>query len=395
MSQQQPEMGGTTAPAALPAGTAEAEALDAATRSEIARIAAEWEQSKRIDLVCEGGGVLGIGLVGAYSILEERGLQPQNLAGTSAGAIVATLIAAGYRAAEVKDIIFSLDFSRLTDPVMEKQLPLLGDTWAGDMLAILHERGVYRGDFFLGLMRDLLRAKGIRTFGDLLYDASEPDPRYRYKVHVIVSDVTARRLLRLPSDTAATLGIEPDELEVALAVRMSMSIPFFFEPVRVTNPQTKQEHVLVDGGLLSNFPVWFFDLPGLPPWPTFGLRFVEGDPRRDFAASLPLPLHGNVGGLVDYIFMLVDTMITAHDRLYLDSDAFARTITIPTGSVSGTNFRLTDDDKRALFTAGQEAARQFLDTQWSFAEYLATFRTGTAPGRRQLLKAYARARAGT
>src|SRR5581483_8876130 len=137
MSQQQPEMGGATAPAALPAGTAEAEALDAATRSEIARIAAEWEQSKRIDLVCEGGGVLGIGLVGAYSILEARGLQPQNLAGTSAGAIVATLIAAGYHAAEVKDIIFSLDFSRLTDPVMEKQLPLVGDTWAGDMLAIL------------------------------------------------------------------------------------------------------------------------------------------------------------------------------------------------------------------------------------------------------------------
>jgi NTE family protein len=394
MSQQQPGVGSMEAPAPVPAGNAEGDGPGAVVQSEIARIVAEWEQSKRIDLVCEGGGVLGIGLVGAYSILEERGFQPQNLAGTSAGAIVATLIAAGYHAAEVKDIIFSLDFSRLTDPVMEKQLPLVGDTWAGDMLAILHERGVYRGDFFLGLMRDLLQAKGIRTYGDLLYDAGEPDPRYRYKVHVIASDVAARRLLRLPLDARATLGVEPDELEVALAVRMSMSIPFFFAPVRMTNPQTKQEHVLVDGGLLSNFPVWLFDLPGLPPWPTFGLKFVEGDPRSDFAARLPLPLHGNVGGLVDYIFMLVDTMLTAHDRLYLDNDAFARTITIPTGSISGTNFRLTDDDKRVLFAAGQEAARQFLDTQWSFAEYLATFRAGTPPTRRQLLKTGMRERAG-
>jgi NTE family protein len=360
-------------------------------REAIARIVENWEREKKLDLVCEGGGVLGIGLVGAYAVLEERGFRPQNLAGTSAGAIVATLIAAGYTAAEVRDIIFELDFRRITDPVWEKRLPLIGRTWLGDLLAVLREHGVYKGDFFLELMREKLKAKGVVTFGDLLYDAGEADLRYRYKVHVIVSDVTGRRLLRLPMDANDALGIPPDRLPVAEAVRMSMSIPFFFKPVRRRHERTSRTHVLVDGGMLSNFPVWFFDLDralGLPEWPTFGLKFVEGEPRSDFAARLPVPLRGRVGGLVDYIWTLVDTMLQAHDRLYLDSDAFARTITIPTEGVSSTNFALTDDDKTRLFAAGQAAARSFLDTQWSYAEYLATFRAGKPPTRRTLLKEY-------
>ena len=50
------------------------------------------------DLVFEGGGVKGIGLAGALATLEEREYGPQNIAGTSAGAITAALLAAGYSA---------------------------------------------------------------------------------------------------------------------------------------------------------------------------------------------------------------------------------------------------------------------------------------------------------
>src|SRR5207248_4098984 len=70
----------------------------APNRDDIDAIVARWEQDKRVDLVCQGGGVRGIGLVGAYSVLEARGYQPNKLAGTSAGAVVVTLIAAGYTA---------------------------------------------------------------------------------------------------------------------------------------------------------------------------------------------------------------------------------------------------------------------------------------------------------
>ena len=56
----------------------------------------------------------------------------------------------------------------------------------------------------------------------------------------------------LPEDLP-DYGIDPDRFEIARAVRMSISIPYFFEPVIV------KKHVFVDGGILSNFPMWIFD----------------------------------------------------------------------------------------------------------------------------------------
>jgi NTE family protein len=59
----------------------------------------------RADAVFEGGGVKGIGLVGAVTVMEERGYRWMNLAGTSAGAIVASLLAAGYTGPELAGIL--------------------------------------------------------------------------------------------------------------------------------------------------------------------------------------------------------------------------------------------------------------------------------------------------
>ncbi len=61
----------------------------------------------RLDGVFEGGGVKGIALVGAVSVVEEAGYSFVNLAGTSAGAIVATLLAAGYTAGELKTVLMT------------------------------------------------------------------------------------------------------------------------------------------------------------------------------------------------------------------------------------------------------------------------------------------------
>src|SRR5579859_6894516 len=243
-----------------------------------------WQRDKKLDIVCQGGGVLGIGLVGALQVLDEQGFKPQNLAGTSAGAIVATLLAAGYSAAEVKDIIFGLDFALITDPTAEQRLPLLGPTPAGQALSVLLEHGLYAGDYFVEFMRKLLTDRGVRTFGDLIYD-DRPDvePRFRHKVQVIASDVSQRQLLRLPLD-APKLGIEPDRFPVAQAVRMSMSIPFFFRPVEWRETSSGTRHVVVDGGMLSNFPVWLFDEPGIPDWPTLGIQLVSPAPREEIAA---------------------------------------------------------------------------------------------------------------
>ena len=67
------------------------------------------------DLVCKGGGVKGIALVGALSYFEECGYVWKKVAGTSVGAIIASLVAVGYSASEIKDIMYNLDYKKFTD----------------------------------------------------------------------------------------------------------------------------------------------------------------------------------------------------------------------------------------------------------------------------------------
>jgi NTE family protein len=314
------------------------------------------ERTKDVDLVFEGGGLKGIALAGAYSVLEERGYRPQNMAGASAGAIIAALVAAGYTAAELREIIARCDFNSLKDRAWEDRLPLLSRT-----VSILKDRGMYEGEAFLRWMTGLLEAKGVRTFGDLVRRPDAEELRYRYKLQVIASDLTDERLLVLPRD-AHRLGIDnPDDLSVALAVRMSMSIPIFFEPVSFADPRTGREHLIVDGGMLSNFPVWLFDARE-PSWPTIGLKFVEKDPR----AAL-LGARGSRGGLfkvVDYARSLVETMMEAHDRFYLEETDFHRTIAIDPLGVGTTQFDLPRGLAVRLYDSGRAAAEEFLSSGW-------------------------------
>ena len=336
------------------------------------------------DLVFEGGGVKGIGLAGALATLEEREYRPQNIAGTSAGAITAALLAAGYTAAELREIIITLDYRQFQDRAWEDKVPLVERS-----LSLLLDLGLYEGDRFLEWIRERLEAKGVRTFADLVHEEYADDPRYRSRLQVIASDVTSHELLVLPRD-ATKLGIEPDTLDVALAVRMSMSIPVFFEPVRIENPQTGQTHVVVDGGMLSNYPVWLFDCEDgdVPEWPTFGLLLVEPKPQTPIGARLPKPrMTGRgPGAVIDYVKALAQTMMEAHDRLYVEQANYARTIAIPTLGVGTTEFDLSRERAIALYDSGRWAAERFLD-RWDFDAYLAEFRTGKRHSRRDALMA--------
>jgi NTE family protein len=327
------------------------------------------------DLVCEGGGVKGIGLAGAYATLEEAGYRPKRVAGTSAGAITAALIAAGYTAAELKEVVLTLDFREFEDKGWEDRLPGLANP-----LSILLDQGIYEGEKLLEWMRGMLAEKNVFTFGHLRTGSA--DPRYAYRLQVIVSDISSRELLVLPRD-AHKLGLDPDKLEVALAVRMSMSIPIFFEPVRIENGATDREHVLVDGGMLSNFPVWLFDCQEPPEWPTFGLLLVEPDPKTSVAARLPEPVHGPRGarGVLDLLGGLLHTMLEAHDRMYIEKEQYARTIGIPTLGVGTTEFDISRERALALYDSGRAAASKFLAT-WDFDAYVAAFRSGIDHSRR-------------
>jgi len=313
----------------------------------------------RADAVFEGGGVKGIGLVGAVAVAEERGYEWQNVAGTSAGAIVAALLAAGYTAAEMKEIMDKLDYNNFTDTGLLDRVPLVGK-----IASVIFEKGIYEGRWFENWMRGLLQEKGIKTFGDLIHPEFKDDIRYRFKLRVIASDVSGGRMLVLPQDVEG-FGVRPEDLK-------SMSIPFFYEPVRLRNMKTNQLSYIVDGGILSNFPVWLFDTEGSePPWPTFGFKLVEP------GEGLPHKIRGPISMLT----ALFSTMSEAHDARYIKDADFVRTIGIPTLDVGTTEFDLSPQKSEALYQSGRKAAEEFFTT-WNFTEYVDKYRISKPrPGR--------------
>jgi len=159
------------------------------------------------DLVFEGGGVKGIGLAGAFAQLEQRGYRPRCVAGTSAGAITAALVAAGYTGQELVKAVEEMPFEQFCD---EPRLHLLGPI--AEVAELLSKRGLHSGNFFLQWMREMLAAKGKRTFGDLRNPAAPDNAKQQHLLQVIASDLTEHSMLVLPRD-AQLLGIEPDDLE--------------------------------------------------------------------------------------------------------------------------------------------------------------------------------------
>jgi NTE family protein len=334
-----------------------------------------------VDLVFQGGGIKGIGLVGAYSVLEEHGYEPVNMAGASAGAIVAALVAAGYSAEELYDVMKEMPLKQFKDEAWEDRF----FQFISVPLSIFKDKGIYEGtEFYEWIKKKLhkkLQDKDLQgeelTFGDLRRNDVPEDapPVYRYKLQVIVSDTTEKRMVVLPRDAKEHLGIEnPDALSVARAIRMSMSIPVYFEPVRHQNPKTGREHLIVDGGMLSNFPVWLFGVAEnhveqKPKRPTFGLKLIEPDPRKPivepgFASDVPeveAPEHPERIKTIGYLWSLVSTMMEAHDRLYVDDNKFETTIGIDTVGVRTTEFTLSDERKDELHESGRKGANEFLD----------------------------------
>jgi NTE family protein len=339
-------------------------------------IAAELDEGGDMDadLVLEGGGVKGIALVGALSKLEEAGYTFRRVAGTSAGAIVGSMVAAAVPIAELEKIMRTIDYTRFRDPGALDRLGPLGEiasVWAKD--------GLYLGDFLKSWLEAQLGSSS--TFAQLRYteqpdekgvsattvgpDASRSDIEQRYRFVAMTSDVSRGVLVRLPWDYPA-YGVDPDAVPVAEAVRMSMSIPIFYRPVHMRYGQGNQDSWFVDGGMLSNFPITVFDRQDgqAPRWPTFGIKLSSKETNA-------APLDNNVHDFISFVRALAETATGFYDRMHLDDPCVERrTIFVDTMGVPATRFDIDPVTQGKLFDNGQRAADQFLQT-WDFNKYQA------------------------
>ncbi|OBH26945.1 phospholipase [Mycobacterium sp. E342] len=328
-------------------------------------------ENKPVDLVLSGGGVKFIGLVGAVAGLMDAGYSAYRVSGVSAGSVVAVISAAASKgdqltSGEVRELALSVPLRKWRDA---GPLPVVGSAWG-----LVRDTAMYRGDFAHDWIRSELKNLGVVTFGDLAIDDDDLPPERRYRVAVTVADVTAAQLVRLPWDYRRLYGLDPDEQPVADAVRASMAIPFFYPPVALTNTMGLSS-CLVDGGVLSNFPIDSLDrTDGKPPrWPTFGVtvmpKLAEGIDQV-FPALRPLRFLKQ-SALLQSLFT---TMMVGHDQAQLSLPwVKCRTIGVASTDVSVLDFGISRGRLEQLCDRGYAAAQDFLST-WDWPAYLDRFR---------------------
>jgi NTE family protein len=336
----------------------------------------EWIEEA--DGVFRGGGVKGIALAGALCGMAEHPTKPVtrwvNVAGASAGAIIACYLALGHTAREMSALLEQTDFRRFQDP--------RGGTLGG-ALSVLLGRGFARGDAFETWFDEVL---GGATF-EQVTKPPEGGRTRDWRLKLIAVDITNRDLLVLPDDLSryrvpGHAGfIDPDGFPIARAARMSMSIPYFFQPVELEDKDGRRA-VIIDGGTLSNFPVWLFDVdPAIvhrpPARPTFGLNLVGG---RGFEGGLKA-LAVAAPRVLRMAFDIFHTAQEAWDERFVSQSTRVRTIAVDAADVATTEFGLSEERRRLLMANGRDAATEFLDG-FELEHYLNTFHAplaGTPP----------------
>ncbi len=333
------------------------------------------------DGVFRGGGVKGLALAGALCGFAEHPTKPitkwDDVAGASAGAIIACYLATGHDASEMLELLQQTKFGSFQDfPAHSKALGL------GNLV---FRHGMAHGKAFEGWFDDVLDGA---TFGSVRKDTADDQPP-EWRLKLIAVDVTKRRLLVLPDDLVfyrepkSTKMIDPDEFKISRAARMSMSIPYFFEPIELEG-QDGSTSLIVDGGTLSNFPVWLFDVDpsvtGRPPTrPTFGFTLEHG---RGLGGVPPALERLEPWGL-RFAFDIFHTAQEAWDARFVSHSTRVRTVTVDAGDVATTEFNLSREKQELLIENGRAAARTFLD-QFQLEDYLNTFHAELAPAQPQV-----------
>jgi NTE family protein len=373
----------------------------------------------KFDLVFEGGGAKGTVFVGAIEVFENKGCESARLLGTSAGAITATLLAAGYNSQEmlkalgetvdgkpvfaqflgtpppfteedirkstIRAFLESVDLSLLPDFIEKKLDERIVRTLATQprfrhLFSFIERGGWYAADAFLDWMRQKLddiyekqvQAGAIkaqpRSFGDMSLE--EFHQTTRRELALVASDTTAERMLVLNHRTAP-------HCPVVWAARMSMSVPLLWQEVRwqpdwgTYHDQNMDGHAIVDGGLLSNFPIELFVSDDKQVVEVMGPK--QSNNVLGFLIDESLPVSGapekavraqalDLSKLqpVQRIHQLINTTTSAHDKAVIE--AFEQMVVrLPAKGYGTTEFDMSVARREALIEAGRQKMRRYFD----------------------------------
>jgi len=373
------------------------------------------------DMVFEGGGAKGMVFVGALQEVEARGHTPARLLGTSAGSIMATFLAAGYDSSEMsaalgetrdgepvflgfletptppskediqnsafRDFLREVNLKFIPDSLEERLDDAIASVLATSnrtvrIFSFLEWGGFYAAGNFLSWLEEKLNTgvypldrgahrKGeARNFGGMtlaeLFHATGVD------LSLVAADTTDSRLLILNHRTA------PD-CPVIYAVRMSMSLPLLWQEVvwrsewGTYRGKDITGHTVVDGGMLSNFPIELFlsDQPHVTA--VMGEKSTADLNVVGFLIDETLEVPGapvpvsearafDFGQLrtVNRLKNLLNTMTQAHDKSVIEaSQRFV--VRLPAKTYGTIEFGMSDQRRDALIAAGRQATARYFD----------------------------------
>lgn len=277
-------------------------------------------------LVFKGGGVLGIAYAGAIKVLEKEGLLKniKGTAGTSAGSIVSALVSFNHSADEISAIIKATNFKDFEDK--------------RNYIRIVRKYGLYKGQFFLTWMKNIIQkktGKGDITFGEM---ASGKYGEFK-KLKVYATHLDTMNLTEFSAK-------ETPDVIVAEAIRASMSIPLFFKAWRFPSG-IPDSSLYVDGGAIYNYPINAYD----------DLSKTLGFFLKSSKKIKPLKYNR----FSKYVSRVFRTVLKAQTIDFMESQTQVDdTVFISNLGISATDFGLDDDDKTNLFNEGEKETTKYL-----------------------------------
>ncbi|MBS1687954.1 MAG: patatin-like phospholipase family protein [Bacteroidetes bacterium] len=309
-------------------------------------------------LVLKGGGIRGIAYTGAIKVLEDKGVLQHitKVAGTSVGAITGTFICMGYSAAQIEDIMFKQNIAAFND----------GEGYfIGGQLRLRKKYGWYKGkrmQQWLGNIIAQQTGNPDLTFMQL-HELCKQDKKYK-DLYVTATNVTQQKLIVFSWETYPDVAIKD-------AVRASASIPFYFTAMfldntgKLTNKPPKGTNcdILIDGGLLANYPIEIFNTPldsanHSINAHTLGLKLDRPDQITYAAAHdglAPFYIHS----LPTYIAALYNLTLNQLNRGVSSEAEKKNTIYISTSNLSPRVRHITKEQKQLLFNNGLDGAHSF------------------------------------
>jgi NTE family protein len=326
------------------------------------------------NLVFEGGGVLGIAYLGALDFLFRNGLMEDvsRVAGTSAGAITACILSFNLPFWEIRKISNTLDYRKVPSKGQLDNIELLPaevvevmEGFFGDVSCVyrlLNNYGWFSTEYFYGWVKNVINSQfdftkklPPYTFEDFKNPLFHKKNREFFDLYVVGTDISMKTTQIYSYETTP-------KMEVAEAVRISMSVPLFFEAVIKEQNDTQGKSfssVFCDGGLMNNYPLNIFDTPA------FNSELYDGINMSSLGFRFKNKLdHNEIGNLWQYIESLLRVFSYIQQQNYESNPLnVERSIIIDTKDIRSLDFDIDVNNGAYsfLYRQGYNAAKEFFN----------------------------------